>query len=162
MLRDKSLVPLSHQHQHVLALCVRLDRAMHAGEIDVEAWQEEIQDAFEHEISIHFSAEEKEVFPVAERFPGLQDLVQQLLAEHAALRDLFARACARQLDRPTLAAFVEQLAHHIRKEERQLFEGLQKVMSAEQLAALGGALTRELQQAPRTCRMPNPATRPMK
>ena len=27
MLRDKSLIPLSHQHQRALALCVRIDRA---------------------------------------------------------------------------------------------------------------------------------------
>ena len=28
MLRDRNLIPLSHQHQHALALCVRLDRAL--------------------------------------------------------------------------------------------------------------------------------------
>ena len=27
MLRDKNLVPLSRQHQHALALCVRINRA---------------------------------------------------------------------------------------------------------------------------------------
>jgi len=43
MLRDKNLIPLSHQHQHALALCVRLDRALQAGEVDAEAWQAEIQ-----------------------------------------------------------------------------------------------------------------------
>jgi len=42
MLRDKNLVPLSHQHQHYLALCVRLDRAIQAGEVDMEALRVEI------------------------------------------------------------------------------------------------------------------------
>jgi len=50
MLRDKALIPLSHQHQHCLALCVRLDRALQAGEVDLEAWQAEIQQIFEQEI----------------------------------------------------------------------------------------------------------------
>ena len=78
MLRDKNLIPLSHQHQHCLALCVRLDRAIQAGEVDLEAWQAEIQQIFEQEISFHFAAEEKELFPVAARFPELQPLVQEL------------------------------------------------------------------------------------
>jgi hypothetical protein len=63
MLRDKNLVPLSHQHQHALALCVRLDRALLAGEVDPVPWQAEIQQIVEQEIMIHFAAEEKEVFP---------------------------------------------------------------------------------------------------
>ncbi|MGD0180950.1 MAG: hemerythrin domain-containing protein, partial [Terriglobales bacterium] len=92
MLRDKNLVPLSRQHQHALALCVRLDRAIQAGEIDLEAWQAEIQQQFESEIGIHFAAEEKELFPAAARFPELQSLVDELLAEHDFLRDSFARA----------------------------------------------------------------------
>ena len=63
MLRDKNLIPLSHQHQHCLALCVRLDRAIQAGGVDLEAWQAEIQQMFEQEIAFHFAAEEKELFP---------------------------------------------------------------------------------------------------
>ena len=31
MLRDRNLIPLSHQHQHALALCVRLDRGLKSG-----------------------------------------------------------------------------------------------------------------------------------
>jgi hypothetical protein len=110
MLRDKSLVPLSRQHQHALALCVRLDRAIRAGEIDLETWQAEIQQQFESEIGIHFAAEEKELFPAAERFPELQSLVEGLLAEHVFLRDCFSRAAARTLDPLGLADLGEKLA----------------------------------------------------
>ena len=78
MLRDKALIPLPHQHQHCLALCVRLDRAIQAGDVDLEAWQAEIQQMFEQEITFHFAAEEKELFPVAARFSELQPLVQEL------------------------------------------------------------------------------------
>ena len=46
MLRDKALIPLSHQHQHCLALCVRLDRAIQADDVDLEAWQAEVQQIF--------------------------------------------------------------------------------------------------------------------
>jgi len=159
MLRDKNLIPLSHQHQRALAMCVRLDRALRAGEVDLEAWQGEIHQHFEQEIGIHFATEEKELFPVASRFPDLQALVRELTAEHAGLRELFARAASRSLVTSDLPSFVERLAQHIRKEERQLFEGLQKVMGADEMAALGRALERELKDVSKACSLPTPATR---
>jgi len=154
MLRDRNLVPLSRQHQHVLALCVRLDRALQTGKMELSVWQAEIHQHFDQEISIHFAAEEKELFPVAARFSELQPLVQELLNEHTVLRELFARAAHGQLDLKTLPIFVEKLAHHIRKEERQLFEGMQRVMSAEELAAVGAALDRELERTTKSCTLP--------
>ena len=63
MLRDKNLIPLSHQHQHALAMCARLNRALEADEVDGEAWQAEIAQLFEQEIYFHFAAEEKQCFP---------------------------------------------------------------------------------------------------
>ncbi|HYA24106.1 MAG TPA: hemerythrin domain-containing protein [Terriglobales bacterium] len=159
MLRDKSLIPLSHQHQHALALCVRLDRALQANDVNSEAWQAEIQTIFEQEIAIHFAAEEKEIFSSARRIPELQSLVDELQAEHAILRHFFARAAVRSLNDADLASFVEKLAQHIRKEERQLFEGLQRAMSTQELSALGLALNEALKDAFRSCAVPNPATR---
>jgi hemerythrin-like domain-containing protein len=158
MLRDKSLIPLSRQHQHALALCVRLDRAIQAGEVDLEAWQAEIDQIFQQEIGFHFAAEEKDVFPVAAKFPELQFLVQELFAEHLLLRNLFDRAQSRGLDRDSLSSFAATLAQHIRKEERQLFEGMQKLMDAGELAALGAALETALRDAAQACLLPNAAT----
>ena len=159
MLRDKNLVPLSHQHQHALALCVRLDRALQAGEVHSEAWQQEMQQIFEQEIAVHFAAEEKEVFPLAERFPDLKALVAQLVAEHETLRGIFAQATERALDSAGLRAFADTLSRHIRKEERELFEGMQRLMAVEELAALGPALERALSDASNACLMPTEETR---
>lgn len=159
MLRDKNLVPLSRQHQHALALCVRLDRALQAGEVDLEAWQAEMQQIFEGEIAVHFAAEEKELFPAAAKFRELDALTGELIAEHAALREFFARASDRDLHLAALQSFAETLAAHIRKEERQLFEGMQKVMSADDLAALGAKLDAALADASQACIIPSDATR---
>ena len=159
MLRDKNLIPLSHQHQHALAMCVRLDRALQAGEVDLEAWQSEIQQMFEQEIGIHFVAEEKELFPAVAKFPQLQGLAAELLAEHRMLREFFERSAARNLKQSDLQVLVEKLAQHIRKEERQLFEGMQGVMSPGELLALGAALAEALKAASSACILPNPATR---
>src|SRR5271156_2256406 len=90
MLRDKSLIPLSHQHQRALALCVRIDRAQPIPVADLESWQAEIAQLFEQEIKIHFSAEETVLFPAACRFPELVSLVEELIADHAALCKLFS------------------------------------------------------------------------
>ena len=159
MLRDKSLVPLSRQHQHALALCVRIDRALQAGEVDLEPWQTEIQQIVEQEIAIHFAAEEKHVFPLAESFSDLRSLVAELKTEHDSLRGYFARASARDFDRDDLRTFGETLSQHIRKEERQLFERLQQKLSGEQLMAMGQALDRALADASEACLLPNEKTR---
>jgi len=159
MLRDKNLVPLSRQHQHALALCVRLDRALQSGDVDGEAWSEEIRQIFALEVSTHFAAEEKVVFPAAAEFPNLHPLVEELLAEHFNLRDLFTRATTATLDVNSLRSFVDQLSSHIRKEERQLFEGLQQVMTPVEFTRVGKALEEALADASTACILPNEATR---
>ena len=157
MLRDKNLVPLSRQHQHALALCVRLDRALQSDPLDLDAWQSEIRAMFEQEIGTHFSAEEKVLFPAASQYAELSGLVEELGAEHQALRELFRRAGSRELRKADLSVFGQTLSGHIRKEERVLFEGMQKAMSATELARLGRELDGLLTAA--TCILPSEATR---
>src|ERR1700740_3561803 len=127
MLRDKSLIPLSHQHQRALALCVRIHRAQPIRNSDVEAWQAEIEHHFEPELKMHFAAEEQEVFPAARQFGELTPLVDELIAEHCVLRESFSQAGSRQISAEALPAFANQLSAHIRKEERQLFERMQQL-----------------------------------
>jgi hemerythrin-like domain-containing protein len=159
MLRDKNLVPLSHQHQHALALCVRLDRAIQVGDVDPEPWQAEISQIFEQEIALHFRAEEAMLFPSAAQFPELKTITQELAQEHAILRDFFSRAALRTLDIPALRAFGNRLSSHIRKEERQLFEGVQRLMSTSELSTIGKGLEKALAGASEACLLPNEATR---
>ena len=162
MLRDKNLIPLSHQHQHALALCVRIDRAVQAGDLDMLAWQAEIQQIFVGEVQNHFYAEERELFPVALRFPELGQLVDELLTEHARLREYFALATERTMDPAKLHDFARKLSAHIRKEEREVFEVLQRLLAPEELATLGTALANALNETgadQNSCTLPNPATR---
>jgi iron-sulfur cluster repair protein YtfE (RIC family) len=159
MLRDKSLIPLSHQHQHALALCVRVDRAQPIPVEDLRPWLEEIERDFAPEFQNHFSVEESVLFPAARRFPELIPLVEELIAEHAALRKCFSRAGARTMSAETLPEFARQLSMHIRKEERQLFERLQQLMTTGELADLGVQLATALEVAERSCSVPSEATR---
>jgi hemerythrin-like domain-containing protein len=159
MLRDKSLIPLSHQHQRALALCVRIDRAQPIPDADLQAWQIEIEQHFAQEVQFHFAAEEEVLFPAARQFMELVPLVEELIAEHALLRELFAQAEARRMSADNLRAFAQQLSAHIRKEERQLFERMQQLMEPAELANLGLRLEAALKDAAQSCILMNEATR---
>jgi len=161
MLRDKNLIPLSRQHQHALALCVRVDRAMPIADADLAAWQAEIAQIFQSEISIHFVAEESVVFPVARKYAELTELLDDLLADHTALRESFAQAEAGTMSAAELSAFGQRMSSHIRKEERQLFERMQELMTPEELALLGQHLEEALKDAAQACQLPAAATRPL-
>jgi len=154
MLRDVSLVPLSRQHQHALALCVRIERALQKNLVDLEAWRLEVEHQYEQEIGFHFAAEENVLFPVARRFPQLVSLVEELSDEHIRLRGYFSRAKERGLDRAELGAFARLLSSHIRKEERQLFEAMQTLVKAEELQKIAAALEQQLAVEERVCRLP--------
>jgi len=158
MLRDKSLIPLSHQHQRALALCVRIDRAQPISNDDLEVWQAEIEQLVEQEIKIHFSAEEQVLFPAAHRFRELIPLVEELTADHASLNESFSLAKARGMSAERLPAFAQQLSTHIRKEERQLFEQLQQLMTPDELSALGRQLEESMKDAASSCVLPSQAT----
>jgi hemerythrin-like domain-containing protein len=158
MLRDKSLIPLSHQHQRALALCVRIDRAQPIPVPDLQAWQAEMEQHFEQEINIHFCAEERVLFPAARQFPELLPLVEELIADHASLRESFSQSKARRMSAESLSSFAQQFSAHIRKEERQLFERLQQLMDAKDLAALGIHLEEALKDAAQSCILTNKAT----
>jgi iron-sulfur cluster repair protein YtfE (RIC family) len=159
MLRDKSLIPLSHQHQRALALCVRIDRAQPIPVTDLESWQAEIERHFEQEIKFHFTAEEQVLFPAARRFPELVPLADELIADHASLCEYFSRAERRAMSAEDLLSFSQQLSAHIRKEERLLFERLQQLMHAKDLAALGIHLEEALKDAAQSCALTNEATK---
>jgi len=154
MLRDPSLIPLSHQHQHALALCVRLDRALlQTGTVDLDAWRLEVHQLYADEVQFHFAAEEKILFPAARRFSELIALVEELSGEHERLWECFVHAGQGTMDHGELATFVKLLSGHIRKEERQLFETIQTLMRPEELKSLGNDLARALEDAVQVCRL---------
>jgi iron-sulfur cluster repair protein YtfE (RIC family) len=139
MLRDKNLIPLSHQHQHALALCVRIDRSLQGG-AKASEWHDEVARIFESEIRYHFAAEERILFPACEQYDPLRPLIKHLLSEHGTLRGFFAMAAAKGLDERQLATFHQTLSQHIRTEERELFEQCQVLMPEEEMNSLGTAM----------------------
>jgi hemerythrin-like domain-containing protein len=159
MLRDKSLIPLSHQHQHALALCVRIERASPIPQNDLGAWQEEITQLVQSEITLHFAAEEQIVFPAAEKFEELSALVKQLISEHANLCTMFTKTQEDGLSSNEILVLAHSLSAHVRTEERQLFERMQQLLSNEELGVLGSKLQSALKDSEEACRLPSATTR---
>src|SRR6476620_11343165 len=92
MLRDVSLIPLSRDHHHALALCLRITRALSANptEPNFPAQAQQVCIAFEREIGAHFETEEQVLFPALANVPAVSALILELLEEHRALRSLVA------------------------------------------------------------------------
>lgn len=147
MLRDPALQPLSRQHQHALALCVRIDRSSLSTAVEIDDRQREIVSLFNQEIRFHFDAEERILFPAADRFSELTVLLTDLRRDHVELRRAVDCAAAGEMNSDALSAFAALLSSHIRREERELFETMQRLMSAEELHRLGSLVEDDFRAA---------------
>jgi len=139
MLRDPSLIPLSHQHHNGLALCVLSRRSLAADSSpeSVAKVARRVIDRYELELVNHFEIEEQVLFPLCGPLP----LIGELRGEHRAIAALIA-----QLRTAPSAALLEQfcelLSGHIRKEERELFEQVQGTLPREVLDRMGAEIDR--------------------
>jgi hemerythrin-like domain-containing protein len=141
MLRDPSLVPLSHQHHNGLALCVLTERSLRedASQENVARQCRRAVDRYEIELVNHFALEEQILFPAIGRELGDSSLVTELIGEHRRMERLVDRLRA-QRDRETLDELILLLRAHIRKEENELFEDVQRRLSRDTLDGVGAEL----------------------
>jgi hypothetical protein len=138
MLRDPSLIPLSHQHHNGLALCVltRQGLARDASPESVARLARRILDRFELELVNHFQLEEEILFAETVRHLGELPVVAELIADHRELE----RLAAQLRDGPT-AEVIEQfcalLSTHIRREENEFFQTVQSALPRDVLDSMG-------------------------
>jgi iron-sulfur cluster repair protein YtfE (RIC family) len=67
------------------------------------------------------------------------------------LRADFAGAKARTLDGVGVRRFAEALSEHIRKEERLLFEKMQRERSLQEMERIGAQIARAMDSVPELC-----------
>jgi hemerythrin-like domain-containing protein len=141
MLRDSSLIPLSHQHHNGLALCVMTRRALAADSSaqNLPKLARRVVDRYELELFNHFEIEEQVLFPVC----GAMPLVAELVAEHRAMEGMVERLRTHP-SAELLEEFCELLSSHIRREERELFEEIQRTLPRETLLAAGAEIDRRV------------------
>ncbi len=137
MLRDPSLIPLSRQHQHGLALCVMTERglASDASTAAVANYAGKAVDHFDIELVNHFGLEEGVVFPAVAGHP----LVPELIGEHRKLEALIA-GLRKEPSESLLREFVALLRNHIRREENILFEDIPKEVPRGTLDSMGAEI----------------------
>ena len=140
MKRHAALHSLSHDHQHALARALRLRRVREAGEDARRAERASFVEFATTQLAPHFEQEELLMERATLLLPQsteLQAARARMVAEHAAFRAEFT-TLARDGGVPIgdeLFALGEQLTGHIRFEERELFELLQREFG-DQLAGL--------------------------
>ena len=128
MKRSPALLVLSREHHTALSLSVRIARIA-----DAEAEAAlliRVPAVFDAELEPHFQEEEQGLLPALVA-AGELALVSRTLAEHGAMRNLMTHI--RSGDVVSLKLFGQQLAAHVRFEERELFATAQDVLSADYL-----------------------------
>lgn len=124
--RVKEMQPLSRDHHHTLLLCWKIRTGLKHG-IDPMRIKKYVDWFYPHHVSPHFDLEEKYVFPV---LGEAHDVVKKALSEHRRLRRLIED---REDIKKSLSLLEQELDRHIRFEERELFNEIQRQASPETL-----------------------------
>lgn len=150
MPRHPSLIPLSHDHHHGLALALRcrkqaLGRLKPMGPAGLKERAEEFRDFYRRNLARHFQAEEGILFPfMRAAIPESVPLVDALLGEHEELRGFPPRLEGETGLAKALFDAGDLLERHIRREERELFPLFEKQAGAADAEAIGKQLGESL------------------
>jgi hemerythrin-like domain-containing protein len=148
--RHQSLIPLSHDHHHALALALRLrqgdDALLNDGWThDREEQARRVKKFYDEELRLHFIAEEHALFPVIRKeIPDSTSLIESLLLHHREMERLIsaiADAKGNELD-AQLRELGALLDKHIRLEERELFPLYQATIGEKLAGEIGEEIKR--------------------
>ena len=141
-----SLISLSHDHHHGLALALRcrkqaLGQLKPMGAKGLKERAVEFGEFFTNNLVAHFRAEEEVLFPrMRALVPESEAIIEQLIRDHQQLRD-----ATPQLEGEVgLAKLVfdlgDLLERHIRKEERELFPLFEQHIGETAAEAVGAEI----------------------
>lgn len=129
MKRHETLQPLSREHHEVLVLAqlLKKDAPPYKGlPRDTEGKAQYALDFYSKHIVSHFYTEEKILFPAVSGYNArIDDLIAELQAEHSQIISLFEQLKLGISKAETMDKLGRLLTHHVRKEERELFESIQ-------------------------------------
>ncbi len=142
MKRHKSLLSLSHDHQHVLSLALKLKYSKKplssSLKEEVRILRNELIEKFENDLIKHFKLEETYLVPL---FPE-NEMINRMLDEHKRLEEFYSKIYKKtekwsfRQFREKLNLFGELLDLHIRFEERELFPMIEETLNEQQLLEL--------------------------
>lgn len=145
-MRHPSLLPLSHDHHHGLALALRcrkqgLGQIKPMGAAGLRERAKEFLEFYRANLVAHFNAEEQVLFPLMrQQVAGCGAMIDQLVQDHEQLR----RAMPQLESGTGLAKLIfdlgDLLERHIRTEERELFPLFEAHVDAAQAEQVGAKL----------------------
>ena len=147
-MRHPSLVPLSHDHHHGLALALRcrkqaLGQIRPMGTPGLRERSREILEFYDGNLVAHFRAEEEVLFPLLRAAVSQSSaIIDELARQHDEIRRAMAQLKAGAGSAKLIFDLADLLERHIRKEERELFPLFEQNLSAGQAESAG----RELKQ----------------
>lgn len=125
LVRHEALKPLSRDHHQGLLLCWKIREGIKK-KISHQRIKNYNDFFFTSQLRPHFQFEEKEIFPL---LGANHPMWERALKEHQRLEFLFKEEASIEV----FSAIETELNRHIRFEERELFEELQKTVSEETL-----------------------------
>ena len=151
MKRHKALYSLSHEHHNGLMLA----QLVKANSPEYKGLPKTIEDKkhyavkfFEENLIPHFKKEEDIFFPSARgKSEKIEKLVEELIQQPNKIDSLIEIIKSSAQPEVELDELGKLLESHIRKEERELFQLVQKVFSADELEKLD----RDLGSSTNTC-----------
>jgi iron-sulfur cluster repair protein YtfE (RIC family) len=153
-MRHPSLVPLSHDHHHGLALALRcrkqaLGQLKPMGAEGLRERAREFREFFAQNLVNHFRAEEEVLFPqLAARLPESRVIIDLLLREHEEIASAIPNLDAEIGLAKLVFDLGDLLERHIRKEERELFPLFEAHANLFDVEAVAERITKILGSVP--------------
>ncbi len=153
-MRHPSLVPLSHDHHHGLALALRcrkqaLGQLKPMGAKGLRERADEIREFFANQLVPHLRAEEEVLFPqMRVLVPASTAIIEQLIWDHQQIRSAMPRLEGETGLGKLVFDLGDLLERHIRKEERELFPLFEQHIGEEAAEAVGAEIKKILEARP--------------
>lgn len=150
-MRHPSLIALSHDHHHGLALALRcrkqaLGQMKPLGMQGLKERTNEVSDFMSKKLGPHFKAEEEVLFPLLRTcVPESDSLIENLSEEHRQIRRMAARLENSANLSKGLFDLGDLLERHIRREERELFPLFEKHVAEIEAKRVKGEIERMLE-----------------
>ena len=134
---------LKADHREVAALFEKLDETTERGvKVRTEAFEK-----LHHDLIVHMLVEETVLYPALKEFKGSRALSFEAVEEHKVVKILLEALSAMAVDTEEwtakLAVLKENVEHHVREEEGELFPHALKELTAEEQVLVADRLASE-------------------
>jgi hemerythrin superfamily protein len=131
---------LKSQHREVEDLFSKIDKSRDAAKKD------QLFTKLADSLAVHATIEEHHFYPAVKE-KRTEDILLEALEEHLGIKRVLSDLLDTEIEDETFDAKIkvlkEQVEHHVEEEETDLFPKVRKLFDAEQLEAIGQAMSAE-------------------